>query len=125
MNALLDDYKLFIAPQLQIKYGIYTRRVATAIEKYNVAVIDIKKRLAEARRVTSEIESLRIDRPNDPILEKDLKKREYAVTLHVKAGQVELPHKLFLPNGTSAALVCSFFVICWLNVHEFLLILLR
>lgn len=106
MRNFLKDYQTFIAPQQQIKIEIYSRRVLASIEKYKRAVKEMKGRLAEARRVMSEIEELRQNTPHlSRNLLKDIQKRELAVSQHVKAGHVELPHKLFLPNGTAAALV--------------------
>ena len=37
--------------------------------------------------------------------QKNFKNREKEISQKVRAAQFELPHKLFLPNGTSAALV--------------------
>lgn len=100
-ESFLNDYREFTAPQLQIKYDIYSRRVVASKEKYKYALKFLQDCQAEAYQFAHEASQLNSrDRQH-----KDYLKRERNVSRKVKAAHFELPHKLFLPNGTSAALV--------------------
>jgi hypothetical protein len=107
LATFLKDYKDYTAPQLKIKFEIYSRRVLASTERYRKALEHLEDCHAEMLRFTRELSAAETmsARRSDKLLRKDFQKKEKAISQKVKAAHFELPHKLFLPNGTSAALV--------------------
>lgn len=96
LKTLLSDYHDYASPRRQIKFDIYLRRVESSREKY----LNSLQHLHECQ-AAADLFAKKSVRKSQPSRNEELK----ILTRRVKAAHFEFPHKMFLPNGSSAALV--------------------